>query len=238
MNPRVTIIIPFYNCRFVALAIQSALRQTYSNVEIIVIDDGSTKYARLINPFRHRIHYLGKANGGTATALNHGIHYASGDYIAWLSSDDLFYRNKILHQVGFMIEREAPISYTNFNYINSSGAITSRGVCGATRSPRQLYESFLTGNPVNGCTVMIRKDVFQHIGGFDESLPYTHDYDFWMRAALSGLYFPYLEKNLTAYRWHPGMGSVRHSAVITQEIEQVRSKYAGAMQQLVSITPG
>ncbi|MGO4274414.1 glycosyltransferase family 2 protein, partial [Paenibacillus sp. TAF58] len=80
MQPKVSIIIPFYNCPYIDQAIASAIGQTYANVEIIVVDDGSTIHADKIGPFKDRVYYLGKANGGTASALNHGIRYASGEY--------------------------------------------------------------------------------------------------------------------------------------------------------------
>src|SRR5689334_17046366 len=100
--PLVTIVIPFYNCAYIDQAVQSALNQTYKPLEIIVVDDGSTRHADRLTPYLPYISYMGKANGGTATALNHGIRNASGEYIAWLSSDDLFYPDKIAHQVAFM----------------------------------------------------------------------------------------------------------------------------------------
>ncbi|GJM76095.1 hypothetical protein HMSSN036_83110 [Paenibacillus macerans] len=94
MTPTVSVIIPFYNCPYVEQAVQSALNQTYRPLEVIVVDDGSTSHAERLAPYRPHIHYLGKANGGTASALNHGIRHASGEYIAWLSSDDVFIRTK------------------------------------------------------------------------------------------------------------------------------------------------
>lgn len=237
MNPKVSIIIPFYNCPYIAQAVKSAVQQTYDNLEIIVVDDGSTKYSKLIKPYLRKVYYLGKANGGTATALNHGIRHASGDYIAWLSSDDLFYKNKVKHQVQFMQETGAQISYTNFNYINKSGIVTRHAAGGEALSPSGLYNSFLTSNPVNGCTVMIRRDLFHQLGLFDESLPYTHDYEYWIRAAISGYALPYLNQSLTAYRWHSGMGTLRHSAVIAGEIDRVRSQYSEQLRHLAAITP-
>ncbi|WP_068620035.1 glycosyltransferase [Paenibacillus tuaregi] len=237
MNPKVTIIIPFYNCPYIAQAIKSAVQQTYDNTEIIVVDDGSTKYASLIKPYEKKVYYLGKANGGTATALNHGIRHASGEYVAWLSSDDLFYKNKVKHQVQFMQQIGAPISYTNFNYINKSGVVTRHAAGGDPLSPAALCRSFLDSNPVNGCTVMIRRDVFDQLGLFDEGLPYTHDYEYWMRAVLRGYTLSYLNENLTAYRWHSAMGTVRHSSVIAGEIEAVRSRYSEPLRNLAAHMP-
>jgi glycosyltransferase involved in cell wall biosynthesis len=115
MRPKVSVVIPFYNCPYIEHALQSVLSQSWEPYEIIVVDDGSTVHSDLIRPYFPRIHYLGKSNGGTASALNHGILHATGDYVAWLSSDDLFYRDKINNQVLFMEQNHLLISYTNLN---------------------------------------------------------------------------------------------------------------------------
>ncbi|NWL88840.1 MULTISPECIES: glycosyltransferase family 2 protein [unclassified Paenibacillus] len=235
MNPLVTIVIPFYNCSYVNQAIESALHQTYSNIEIIVVDDGSTSHQELVAPYMHRVHYLGKANGGTATALNHGIRYASGDYIAWLSSDDLFTPDKIKKQVQFMIKHKALISHTNFHYIDDLGRITHANVVpnNMFNDLQVFYRTFLTSNPVNGCTVMIRRDVFRQIGLFNESLRYTHDLDFWQRVVLSGIRFPFLNESLTMYRWHDGMGTLRYTDAVHMEYNQVQGRAKAAIQKLI-----
>ncbi|HBU85992.1 MULTISPECIES: glycosyltransferase [Paenibacillus] len=238
MNPRVSIVIPFYNCPYVPQAIQSALNQTYTDVEIIIVNDGSTRHAELLQPYLPYIYVLGKSNGGTASALNHGIRHASGDYIAWLSSDDLLYPDKIRHQVEFMQRENVLISHTNFNYINEHSAVTKlNGGADPVPEPDWL-RLFVNGNPVNGCTVMIRKDLFSAVGLFDELLPYTHDLDLWMRILLNGYRFPYLNESLTAYRRHGGMGTVRHADSIGREASMVWSRYRESLLQRIAVMGG
>ncbi|MCM3175144.1 MULTISPECIES: glycosyltransferase [Paenibacillus] len=234
MNPKVSIVIPFYNCPYVPQAIQSALNQTYAETEIIVVDDGSTQYAHLLQPYLPYIHVLGKSNGGTASALNHGIRHASGEYVAWLSSDDLFYPDKIRQQVQFMLEQQALVSHTNFHYINEHAAVTKLLGGAEPMAPVDWLRRFVNGNPVNGCTVMIRKDLFGAVGLFDEYLPYTHDLDLWLRILLNGHHFPYLNEPHTAYRWHEGMGSMRHATVIGQEASMVWSRYRDPLLQRIA----
>ncbi|MEF2967944.1 glycosyltransferase [Paenibacillus sp. M1] len=238
MRPIVSIIIPFYNCSYIDQAVQSALNQTYSPIEVIVVDDGSTRHAERLAPYLPYINYLGKANGGTASALNHGIRNAAGEYIAWLSSDDLFYPDKINRQVSFMMEQHARISHTNFNYIDSGGNVTQYDVAplSVVTNPVDFYRCFLNANPVNGCTVMIKKELFQTVGLFDENLPYTHDLDFWFRAIRSGAHFPFLNATLTAYRWHEGMGTLRHQEKIQVEYEQTQSRGRGFMLEILART--
>lgn len=236
MRPTVTIVIPFYNCPYVDQAVRSALEQTYTSVEVIVVDDGSTMEVERLAPYKSQIHYLGKANGGTASALNHGIRHARGQYIAWLSSDDLFYPKKVEQQVTFMIEQNAYISHTNFNYIDSHGNVTKHAAAAPDNrgSMANFYRCFLRANPVNGCTIMIRRDLFDGIGLFDETLPYTHDLEFWYRAIIGGFHFPFLDEVLTGYRWHDNMGTLKHQDQILKEYHLTQSRAHSGMMQILS----
>jgi len=233
MQPKVSIVIPFYNCPFVELAIRSTLAQTYQPVEIIVVDDGSTRHSEKIHKYHDRVFYLGKPNGGTASALNHGIRNASGDYIAWLSSDDFYKPDKIERQVHFMLETGSYISHTNFNGINGEGGLTKFAAASVFPSLNDFYGCLLHSNPVNGCTVMMKRDLFDQIGFFDESLPYTHDLDFWYRAVLAGYAFPFLNETLVYYRWHDGMGTRLHQEEIKVELANVQAKYRDRLKQLL-----
>jgi teichuronic acid biosynthesis glycosyltransferase TuaG len=238
MRPKVSVVIPFYNCPYIELAIQSALSQSWAPYEIIIVDDGSTVHADRITPYLSRVHYLGKGNGGTASALNHGISHATGDYIVWLSSDDLFYRDKINNQVQFMEQSRLLISYTNFNYINGQSQLLQMNA--ALLFPNQLeyLRCFLQGNPINGCTVMFKREVFGAIGLFDEALPYTHDYDLWYRAILNGYPPVMLNQSLTAYRTHEGMGTVKYYDAIMVEAAATNARYKGPLQHLISSMGG
>lgn len=226
MHPLVSIIIPFYNDPYVPQAITSALAQTYPNVEIIVVDDGSTRHAELIQPYTSRVYYLGKGNGGTASALNHGIRMASGEYIAWLSSDDMFYPHKLAVQIPFMQANGAKFSFTSFDIIDENSRITQRGVAGRFPNVQSFYTAMLSYNPINGCTVVMKKELLGQIGLFNEGLPYTHDYDLWLRMILSGQQMYFLDQPLTQYRRHAQMGTIIHQPVITQEIQSLQSFYA------------
>lgn len=226
MCPKVTIVIPFYNDPYVDQAITSALNQTFPNIEIIVVDDGSTQHADKIHPFTNRVFYLSKANGGTATALNHGIRAASGEYIAWLSSDDMFYPHKLAVQIPYMLERRASICFTSFDYINAHGQVIEHNVGPLIPNMQSFYRLLLNGNPINGCTVVARKDLLLQAGLFNEALLYTHDYDLWLRLITSRIDFHYLNQPLLQYRRHEQMGTVKHRPVIEQESRFTQSRYA------------
>lgn len=232
MMPTVTIAIPFYNCQYIQQALDSAVQQTYPAVEIIVVDDGSTQHSNLIKPYMNRVYYMGKSNGGTASALNHAILHASGDYVVWLSSDDRFVPQKIERQLSFMMSRGLDVSYTGFSIIDEHNRITTPYV-GVTLAGRADLAGQLTySNPINGCTVMVKKDWLHRVGMFNAQLPYTHDYDLWVRLLISGASFGFLPDMLTMYRVHSQMGTVRHKATIVQEYQMVQNNYRHVLEHL------
>jgi teichuronic acid biosynthesis glycosyltransferase TuaG len=234
MEPKVSIIIPFYNCSYVDQAIQSALNQTYPNIEIIVVDDGSTKYTEKLQPFQGEFYYLKKENGGTATALNLGISVASGEYIAWLSSDDYFLPDKISHQIAFIQKHNAKACFTNYDYVDKNNNILISWTCPRFSNVREVYEAFLRLNPVNGCSVVIKKDIFDHIGYFNPDMRYTHDYDMWFRMFLNGYPIHYLDEVLLKFRSHEEAGTKKYQPQIKEEISILNNKYRPLLREYIN----
>ncbi|BBI35002.1 glycosyltransferase family 2 protein [Cohnella abietis] len=233
--PLVSVIIPFYNCPFIDQSIASVLNQTYPNTEIVVVDDGSTLHQNKLENFRSRIHYFGKANGGTGSALNYGLRVASGDYFVWLSSDDLMYPQKIERQVAFMQQHKALISCTDFHLINEYSEITMRALAVKFPSLRKLIEALFTFCPINGSTVMMHRSLPSKVGYFNESLACTQDYEYWLRVHLARVDFYFINEVLTLYRWHEGMGSVQKKAVVDHEFNLVRDRYAPQMHAMLNL---
>ncbi|UKS27628.1 glycosyltransferase [Paenibacillus sp. HWE-109] len=233
LYPKVSIVIPFYNDAYIDQSIVSALSQTYPRIEVIVVDDGSTLHQDKIRPFLTRVHYLGKANGGTASALNYGIRVATGDYIAWLSSDDMFYPDKIERQLQYMLSQHSAISFTAFDEIDAYNNITGRQVGPQYTTYPDFVRSFTGCCPINGCTVMMKKELLSFIGLFDEGMPYTHDYDLWIRMLLGRVPIHYLAMPLTMYRWHGEMGTKKHWPQVLGEIGQIQAKYSHRLLQYV-----
>ncbi|TCP23795.1 glycosyltransferase involved in cell wall biosynthesis [Scopulibacillus darangshiensis] len=231
-NPKVSVIIPFYNCKYVQHAIESVLKQTYKNFEIIVVDDGSTQYRELIDPYKEKIKYIFKKNGGTATALNFGMKHAAGDLFAWLSSDDMFLPNKLQKQVDFMKATNADIVYTNFDLINDKNELTKSKVGVHLAKRIDLLRFLMKGCPINGSTVLMKMDVLRGEGQFDESLIYTHDYDMWIRLAMKKKVVS-LNESLLKYRIHETMGSKKHTAKQMQEVKVIQLKYKQMLQRFI-----
>lgn len=228
----ISIIVPFYNCPYINQALDSLVNQTYKNIEIIVVNDGATQYAERISPYLDRIQYIKKNNGGTASALNLGIEHAKGDYICWLSSDDIFYPEKTEVQLAFMKMKKAMFSHTNYYIIDKKSRITSPSLGIQPSSRLETIKKISTENFINGCSVMINKSVFNSVGAFDETLPYTHDYDLWIRIIQT---FPihYLDEPLLLYRVHSQMGSKKHKAAIVKEIDVVINRHKVKMEKLL-----
>lgn len=232
VEPKVSIVIPFYNSPYIDHALASALGQTYSNLEIIVVDDGSTLYTDKIAPYRRYIRYIRKENGGTATALNTGIRHATGDYISWLSSDDEFTPDKTIKQVRFMQERGEMISHGAFIYMNERNEAISEPIRTTFANETEFYKTMREWCPINGCTIMIDRRVFDEIGLFDESLPYAHDYELWLRA-LPHYHFGYLNDPIVRYRVHSEMGTKRHERAIQKEVFVIQEKYKEGLDRLI-----
>ncbi|MDF2927532.1 MAG: glycosyl transferase [Paenibacillaceae bacterium] len=232
MYPKVTVVIPFYNCPYVDRAITSVLNQTYPNIEVIVVDDGSTRHANLIDPYKKEIYYLGKANGGTASAMNHGISNSSGQYIAWLSSDDKYKPDKIQRQMDFMCSTRSHFSFTAYALMDASDKIQNDYVGTPLHAPGDIYRILTMYNPINGCTMIARRELFKECGLFNESLPYTQDYEMWLRLALMGVKLDYFPEALTIYRMHEQMGSIRHHSQLIEEFHGVQMKYRDQMHLL------
>ena len=102
-EPLVSIIIPAYNAsNYLKEAIESALNQTYKNVEIIVVNDGSNDGGQtraVAEEYKEKIAYYEKENGGSSSALNYGIKKMNGEWFSWLSHDDVYYPDKIQKQI-------------------------------------------------------------------------------------------------------------------------------------------
>ncbi|KKI93651.1 hypothetical protein WQ54_03320 [Bacillus sp. SA1-12] len=220
---KVSIVIPFYNCQYVDKAIESALNQTYKNIEVIVVDDGSSKYTDKINPYLKEIKYIQKKNGGTASALNTGIQHATGEYFSWLSSDDLYKPEKTSEQLKLMKNKNATVSYSPYIVMNSKGEYVRR-VKNPSYNKLSFLKTFLNFCPINGCTVMAKMDLFADVGLFDETLRYANDYDMWCRILLK-YDFLYINKLLVFYREHAAMGTKNHQEEIALETEVVKERY-------------
>ena len=215
-QPLVSIVIPVYNgSNYLAEAIDSALAQTYENVEILVVNDGSSdggKTRDVALSYGDRIRYFEKENGGVSTALNLGVRVMRGDYFSWLSHDDLYAPGKLQLQIAALgalssHERDCCIMYSDYSFFSHGGNRSNRSVI---QLSSQLCESFrfwltLTSS-LHGCTLLIPRRAFTECGLFHAIQRYSQDYDLWFRFA--GLYkFVHSPEELVYSRVHPTQDS-------------------------------
>lgn len=170
-NPLVSIVIPVYNgANYVAEAIESALKQTYKNIEVIVVNDGSTDNTeKIVKKYGDKIRYFYKENGGVASALNFGIKNMKGEYFSWLSHDDVYYSNKIERQIEELknIDKDN-ILYSGFELINDKSEFLYAWEIASTNEYRKLNNSFyaLLLSGLNFCSLLIPKKAFYEVDFF------------------------------------------------------------------------
>ncbi len=225
-KPLVSIVIPVYNGEnFVREAIDSALSQTYENIEIVVVNDGSTDGGKTKDAcleYEGRIKYFEKENGGCASAINYGIKKAEGEFISWLSHDDLYYPEKIRYQMG--IYKSKGLDSKTVIISNQSDLIDKNGkkifhpsyVRGGLLKPHKAFCSLLFGKCFNGCGLLIPKGLFKDDLFFDESMKFVLDWNLWLRFAITGASFFVDKKVLVKNR--------RHSMQVTETQRELHKK--------------
>jgi glycosyltransferase involved in cell wall biosynthesis len=208
MNPLVSIIIPVYNgTNYLREAIESAQAQTFSDYEILVIDDGSTdKTWEIIQSYGNKIRGFHKVNGGVASALNLGITEMRGKYFAWLSHDDLWLPEKLEKQVAFLgANPQFKACYTDYFEIDEVGTVL-REVETPWYPRPQSIKALFGRMYIGGCTMMVERTCFDTVGYFNEQLRTTQDGEMWFRI-LSQYEIGHLREKLTKERVHLNQGS-------------------------------
>ncbi|MDD3288189.1 MAG: glycosyltransferase [Alphaproteobacteria bacterium] len=213
-NSKVSIIIPVYNGEnYLRAAIDSAIAQTYSNIEIIVVDDGSTdSTASIAATYGDKIKFFSKPNGGCGSALNFGIAKMTGDYFSWLSHDDVYLPNKVELQVKSHQEQQDKnvIIYSSFSIIDGKSNFV-RSVCIDKHIPpekRDLPLYALSHGLIHGCALLIPVVHFFAVGLFDEALRYTQDYDLFFKL-FHHAPVHFCNHTLVMVREHPAQDSCR-----------------------------
>ena len=180
---KVSVIIPAYNkAEYTRRTVDSVLAQTYPNVEIIVVDDGSQdQTSRVMAEYGSRINYIFKANGGACSARNEGIRRGTGEYVTFLDCDDLYCVEKIQRCVDYL-EKNPPFGfvYTAAYFIDEHDEIV--GLYDHPRSREgRISSRLILGDFICNSTVLVKKDVLHRAGFFDETIFTPADWDMWLR---------------------------------------------------------
>lgn len=205
--PAVSVILPAYNCeKFIGKAIQSVLQQTFTDFELIIINDGSTdNTGSVIQTFDdHRILYFkNPGNQGLISTLNNAITYAKGKYIARMDGDDISLSERLARQKAFLDENEniAAVAST-IEFINEQGE--KGGVWELDRqtiTPEQIKKAILRQNCIAHPSVMMRSEIIKQLK-YMEYQKNIEDYDLWLRLLNRGYKIAKLDEPLLLYRIH------------------------------------
>lgn len=214
-EPKVSIIIPVYNgSNYVKEAIDSALAQTYKNIEVIVVNDGSKdngKTEEIALSYGDKIRYFKKENGGVSSALNKGIAEMKGEYFSWLSHDDKYEPEKIEKQVDALnnIEHKEIVVVCSGRPIDERSNLienypSKKRFEKGMVSWQDAFKSLFNQGSYNGCAFLIHKSVFEKVGKFDENLRYVQDILMWANIFLNQIPLLYMQDELVLSRIHNG----------------------------------
>ena len=227
--PLISIIIPLFNSEtYIAEAIKSVLGQTWQNWELIIVDDGSTdRSSEMVQPFLkdERVRLYSKPNGGAASARNLGIKKSNGNLIAFLDADDFWLPEKLENQITcFRQYPEIGVCGTGMKIIDPQGQVLSQGTVPDFHG--NPFPTILEYSLANMTTAMIRRNVFEKSGLFDETLGKApEDYEFWLRVGKYTI-FHVMSEPLACYRCGHGNTSEVYSELRRElAIRQILPKF-------------
>lgn len=217
--PRVSVIIPTHDgARYIGETLDSVLAQTYRDFEVVVVDDGSHDRTRdIVAGYGAPVRLITQPNSGVCAARNRGLSEARGTLICLLDHDDYWFPDKLATQVACM-DRHVDVGVVFAAFLpwhaGADGRFPEPGAFVRTEPPEAvnarfsgwIYHEFLLDCWMLTSTAMFRAEVFERCGGFDENLPFSEDWDLWLRIARA---YPFimLRRANTLYRQHVGQGN-------------------------------
>ncbi|MEP0917141.1 glycosyltransferase [Leptolyngbya sp. DQ-M1] len=232
--PVISVIIPVFNGEHtITETVQSVLNQTFTELEIIVIDDGSqdSTLSVVSSITDTRVKVFSYDNAGVSTSRNRGFAHATGEYISFLDADDLWTPNKLEAQYqALQLHPQAAVAYSWVDYIDQDGKffrsanhVTANG---------NIYEQLLLNNLLeNGSNPLIRRQAFADVGGFDPTLAFGEDWEMWLR--LSARYeFVAVPSPQVLYRMSSNSVSCNVQRMETGSLRMLEKAFSQAPQSL------
>ena len=223
---QVSVIIPAYNGdRYISDAIDSVLAQTYTDYEIIAINDGSTDDTkRVVREYGDRIQYYAQANQGVAASRNFGLSKAKGEYIAFLDQDDVFLPHKLGLQVE-ILNRDASIGIVSSGWqiVDRDGTVRA-AVQPWLQIPQLSLANLIVWKPVFLGAMLFRRSWLERTNGFDPNLEQAPDVDLVIRLAAMGCAAAWVKQTTVQYRQHETNAS-KNTLLQAQELEQILEQF-------------
>jgi glycosyltransferase involved in cell wall biosynthesis len=184
MSDLISVIIPTFNrAALLGRAIHSVMNQSYKNFELIIIDDGSTDQTEELLceiGTKHNFKYCKKSNKGVAHSRNYGVSLATGQWYAFLDSDDEWHPDKLQKQIQFLkVNPHLKMVYTDEIWIRHEKRVNQKKI--HQKHGGNIFEHCLKQCFIAPSSVLIHRELFLEVGGFDESLVVCEDYDLWLR---------------------------------------------------------
>lgn len=219
----VSVVTPTYNrARFLPDAVASVLAQTYDDLELIIVDDGSSDETReVLEPYLadRRVRYFYQENQGQSHARNLALKQATGDFIAFLDSDDLWAPDKLEKQLAVLCaDSEVDIVHGDEAIIDENGEVISLEKM--RRYSGRITRYLLADNSVSITTALVRRRCFDEMGGFDTSVGVADDYELWLR--FSARY---------CYHYEPGI--VASYRVMADQISSDKRRRFAANERII-----
>ncbi len=239
LMPLISVIIPAYNAeKTIKETINSVLNQTFSDFELIVINDGSKDatleiISQITDP---RLKVISYNNAGASVSRNRGFRNSIGEFIAFLDADDLWTPDKLAAQLAALKNHpECDVAYSWTDCIDESSQFLRRG--GYTTVNGDAYAHLLLSDILeNGSSPLIRRQAFLDIGGFDESLPAGQDWDLYLRLAVKHQ-FVTVPKTQILYRVSSDSLSANHEKLETGSLRVIAKAFAQAPESLQYLKP-
>lgn len=204
----VSVVIPTYNASvFVREAIESVLRQTYSLFEIIIVDDESNDgTSEIVRSYGDRVCYYEKKHEGVSVARNFGVVHARGEFIAFLDADDTWEKDKLEKQVLLFSDENVGLIYTDMEFFGEAFRYRLFSEMAHGMWVGDVISRLLRGNFIGTSSVVVRRTVFEGVGGFPRGVAIGEDYRTWLRISLESK-IQAVKEPLVRYRMHGNQAS-------------------------------
>lgn len=234
-NPLVSVVIPTYNGeKFIEKCIESVLSQTYINIEIVVVDDGSfdntiSIVKEFCNKYPENIKLVIQENSDVSKARNTGVDNSNGELIAFLDQDDFFESSKIQKQVSLFENIDnIDLIFCDIIKIFANGKhhhAKDKFELAKKLDDNNLFIMLSMKNVIMPSAVMVKKESFLRAGRFDTSFTTCGDYEMWLRMAGMGMKFRFLQEPLTFYRLHGNNSSSKHKIMHLDRLKAINSVF-------------